>query len=104
MGHRSSANHENWSLPARLAADNLKCCPVCDAVNAITNGECFVCRWSGAFEHDPARITSAVEELLVRCPELVEAMSEPAAPQPNLVTRVANWFRARFRRSLDIRA
>ena|SRR5690349_7551304 len=65
------------SNPTRLwMADNLKRCPLCGAVNAATNGECFVCRWHGEFEHEPASIEQGINELIAHSPELEQAIRE----------------------------
>lgn len=55
-------------------AENLKCCPLCGAVNAMSNGECFVCGWYGAFEHEPSAIEHGVNELIARSQELDQAI------------------------------
>jgi hypothetical protein len=61
---------ENISRARRkVAATNLKRCPVCEALNAVTNNECFVCTWRGQFSHDPMDIEDGLRELLKRCPE-----------------------------------
>ncbi|HEY3783250.1 MAG TPA: hypothetical protein VGL56_19395 [Fimbriimonadaceae bacterium] len=53
----------------KVAATNLKRCPVCEALNAVSNNECFVCTWRGKFSHDPMDIEDGLRELLTRCPE-----------------------------------
>ena len=79
----------NWiedtgSRQRRFPTDGLKCCPLCDVLNAAQNANCFVCGWHGAFEHDPAVIEASLVALLEKCPELADAMAEspPAAPMP----------------------
>jgi hypothetical protein len=57
----------------------LKRCTLCGAVNAISNDECFVCRWHGEFDTNPAEIESGVNQLLSRCPELAIAMIDNSA-------------------------
>jgi len=88
----------------RLAAESLKRCPLCGAINAKANGECFVCRWYGGFDHDPAQVEAGLSELLTRCPELADAMADT----PVRVNRIRGWFR-RFllkigRRHIDVYA
>lgn len=85
--HGSTMNYrpEHWTdarleAQMRLAIDSLKCCPLCGAVNAAQNSECFVCRWQGRFDHDPDRIENGLNDLLDRCPELIEIMLEAPAP------------------------
>ena len=73
----------------RLAAESLKRCPLCGAVNARTNGECFVCRWAGGFDHNPSHVEEGLNELLTRCPELADAIIE----HPTRLQRIQNWFR-----------
>jgi hypothetical protein len=64
-------------------AENLKRCPLCGAVNAATNGECFVCRWHGEFEREPAIIEQGINELIAHSPELDEALNQcDWVPQP----------------------
>lgn len=87
----------------RLAAETLKRCPLCGAVNALANDECFVCRWFGEFDHDPHHVEEGLDELLTRCPELVDAMLDQPAPRPNPWQRVCLWWRGIFSRRLDIR-
>jgi len=57
-------------------AENLKRCPLCGAVNADTNEECFVCRWHGEFERQPEAIEQGLNELLEHSPELEQAIME----------------------------
>lgn len=88
----------------RLAAENLKVCPVCGTVNARLNGECFVCRWHGKFVHDPIEIDDAMSEMLQQCPELVTAIAHSQPRKPKLRDRLRFFFR-RFHigRRLDLR-
>jgi len=87
----------------RLPVDNLKCCPLCGVLNAVQNAECFVCRWHGAFDHDPVRIESCLVELLDRCPELADAMSEPDVLPMPWWERCREWIAGLFRRRVDLR-
>ncbi|MCO5296874.1 MAG: hypothetical protein M9921_08455 [Fimbriimonadaceae bacterium] len=89
----------------RLPTENLKCCPLCGVLNAVQNGECFVCGWRGQFDHDPELIEECLYELLERCPELAGAIAEPMAHAPrSWWSRVADKVRrALWRRSLDLR-
>jgi hypothetical protein len=66
----------------KLAALSLKRCPLCGAINAMANDECFVCRWGGQFDRDAVAVDEGLGELLKKCPELVDAMlSEPPKPR-----------------------
>lgn len=75
FGSRPEFTRPWWNGPRKLATGHLKCCPLCDAVNATANGECFVCGWHGAFDHDSEHVEQGVMELIERCPELVDAMT-----------------------------
>lgn len=54
----------------RLAARNLKRCPLCEALNSSRNNECFVCSWHGVFDHRPESIEEGLIELLLREPKV----------------------------------
>jgi len=62
-----------------VASRTLKTCTLCGALNIIDNRECFVCRWRGRFDEDPAQIEEGVNQLLARSPDLAAAMIENAA-------------------------
>lgn len=57
-------------------AENLKRCPLCGAVNAALNDECFVCRWHGEFEREPESIEQGINDLIAHSPELDQAIRE----------------------------
>ena len=63
----------------RLAALNLKRCPLCGTLNARQNAECITCRWHGAFEDDPLSIEEGLMEMIDRCPDLAQVFP-PARP------------------------
>jgi len=87
-------------LQRRHAADTLKRCPLCGAVNALGNTECFVCTWHGGFDHDQETVEEGLGELLIRCPELVKAMEDQAPPKPTLWERLRRLMGVvRLRRS-----
>ena len=88
----------------KLAVENLKSCPLCNAVNALQNHECFVCRWHGDFIHDSEVVEEGLMELLDRCPELVDVMLETPLPPPTLWERAVEFCRGVFRKKLDFRA
>ncbi|MEJ5170013.1 MAG: hypothetical protein WHU10_03410 [Fimbriimonadales bacterium] len=101
MGNWFSIRQDTQRAPLRsLAAEHLKRCPLCGALNAIRNEECFVCRWHGAFDHDAGRIESSLSELVDRCPELASAMARPRCAertsQRSLWGRLSGWFRRRL--------
>jgi hypothetical protein len=86
----------------RLAAANLKSCPLCGAINAAENKECFVCRWSGQFQQDPDVVQIGLDSLIDNCPELAEAMH---ADRPRgWLRKLALRFRSMFRPRIDLTA
>ena len=100
MIHRTAG----YEAQRRIAAGSLKRCPLCGAVNALANGECFVCSWSGAFDRDPDHVEEGLCELLNRCPELADAMMEAPRKLPILRRwlQIASEFLFR-RKHIDIR-
>ncbi|MCX7798956.1 MAG: hypothetical protein N2109_01275 [Fimbriimonadales bacterium] len=100
MGNWFSIRQSDPQAPVRtLAAEHLKRCPLCGALNAIPNGECFVCRWHGAFDHDAERIERSLNELVERCPELASAMSRArvsTVARPSLLQRLRRWLGRRI--------
>jgi len=103
--HGSTMNFrpEHWTdqrleAQLRLAIDSLKCCPLCGAVNAAQNRECFVCRWHGKFDQDPERIEAGLSDLLDRCPELIDIMLESPTPQLSLWGRFTTFLGRMFGR------
>lgn len=83
----------------RLAAANLKRCPLCGAVNARQNFECFACSWHGAFDRDPHTVEEGLSQLIERCPELASTTNLPSK-KPTLW----DWFAGLFRRRIDYQA
>ncbi|AIE86813.1 hypothetical protein OP10G_3445 [Fimbriimonas ginsengisoli Gsoil 348] len=57
----------------------------------MANGECFICSWHGEFDHDPGRVEAGLGELLVRCPELADAMIESTG-RPSLAQRLRHFW------------
>lgn len=87
----------------RLAAEYLKRCPLCGAVNAVPNRECFVCRWGGKFDFDPHRVEEGLNLLLERCPELVEAIIDSPTPRNTWFRRLCLKVARAFRRPVRLR-
>ncbi len=91
----------------RLLAEHLKSCPVCDALNSSDTDSCFVCGWHGSFEHDSQTIEHGLDDLLSRCPELVEAMIMEAevkqSPWDKIKSRVLTFFRKARTKRVDFR-
>lgn len=50
------------STPGQVKWEELKLCPLCSALNHVSNKECFVCRWHGKFDTDKHSIRAAYEE------------------------------------------
>jgi len=70
----------------QFAIANLKRCPLCGAVNAHLNHECFACGWYGKFDHDPESVEEGLQILMDRCPELANT-----APIAARRSRLAQW-------------
>ena len=75
----------------QFTSANLKRCPLCGAVNANKNSECFACGWYGRFDCDAETVEEGLNLLIDRCPELAENV-RPAA-RPTLWDRIVNLFR-----------
>lgn len=87
--------------PRRLRHRAIKACPVCGALNAKINRECFVCSWNGRFDEDPESIERGLYDLIDRCPEIAEILFETNQVRPGLLERIGRFF-ARFRRKVDL--
>lgn len=81
----------------RFRFKNLKSCPVCSAVNAKQNAECFVCGWSGRFDEDQESIERGLSDLIDRCPEIAEILIDRQVRRVGIVERVIRLFRRRPR-------
>jgi hypothetical protein len=86
-----------------MAAGHLKRCPLCGALNSLRNRECFVCRWQGSFDHDRESIDAGLADLLDRCPELANAMTDPATQRRHFRRTLFRWFGFLLRRRVDFR-
>jgi|SRR5579862_1464552 len=101
MSDRLMILNGKFEVRRRLAAQNLKSCPLCGAINATSNPECFVCRWSGRFEKDPEVVQIGLDDLIDRCPELAESfLLEAANPIHRFLARLRRFF---LRQRLDVR-
>lgn len=88
---------------AKIASENLKRCPLCGGVNALSNVECFVCTWSGTFDHDPASVQQGLAELMDRCPELADLMMSQPAKKKGPVAKFWAGIKSLFQREpIDI--
>ncbi len=72
-----------------VSSHTLKRCPLCGAVNSVTNDECFVCCWRGGFDTRPGEIEEGVQQLFDRCPELAMAIFDRSAQEK----RRRSWLR-----------
>ena len=97
----------------RVLVDHLKRCPVCGALNTYECKECFVCTWHGCFDHDSDSVEASLDEMIMRCPELVDAMMIEASMEESSSRPIKSWFQIAWmtfkswfsrRPSLDIRA
>jgi len=91
LNHRTSPQNRR-----RLAVANLKRCPLCGAVNAQQNQDCFACGWHGQFDRDPDTVEEGLNQLIDRCPELANAANF-TPKKPTLWQKI----RAIFRRKVD---
>lgn len=85
----------------RLPLD-LKRCPLCGTINSSANGECVTCAWRGSFESDPETIEEGLYEMMVRCPELAEALLERPSPRRKRVS-FFGWLSGLFHNRVDFR-
>lgn len=71
---------EDISRSASSLATQFKVCPLCGGINSVEVSSCFVCSWHGEFENDPIAIASSFDDLLERCPGLMEAVIPATRP------------------------
>ena len=88
----------------RLAVEGFKVCPLCGAVNVVSNAACFVCLWKGKFSHDPAQIETRLYDLIFACPEFLEVLVTEEHVEPDDFWSRMRQFFYRFRRKIDVRA
>lgn len=84
-----------------------KVCPLCDGLNLRENHECYVCRWGGEFDYGPHLVSSRLEELISRCPDLATILNYEKSVKTSFWRRFVNSFHQVLRRSrkrLDLRA
>lgn len=100
----ASRGQSRFGSQRRFAPENLKRCPLCGAVNAKQNIECFLCSWSGQFDYEIQAVEEGLEELLERCPELVDLLLEPPSKINTFRERIAAFWHklTRSRKRLDI--
>jgi hypothetical protein len=99
MGDWKECRTTRLESQRKVAAESLKKCPLCGAINAVTNSECFACTWHGEFDHDPAHVEAGLGELLIRCPELAEAMIEMPPQKSSFVNRIWEFLKGLRKRS-----
>jgi hypothetical protein len=71
---------EDISRNANSLATQFKVCPLCGGINSVEVSSCFVCSWHGEFDNDPVAIANSFDELIERCPGLMEAVSPATKP------------------------
>ncbi len=90
------ALHPRFNQSRRqFASTNLKRCPLCGAVNAHQNHECFACGWYGAFDRDPDTVEEGLNLLIDRCPELANTTNFSRKPK-GFWQRIQAFFRRPF--------
>ena len=87
----------------RLAVDHLKRCPLCEAINSKVSSECFVCSWSGEFDHDALSIEEGLTDMLDQCPELIDTILIVPPRAPSRVAKAKFWLRRLFGSAIDFR-
>ena len=82
---------QNKSQNKQLTQDSVKLCALCGALNHKNNGECWTCRWHGAFLEDPSLRAMAWQRLEHQFEEVrlehvtsrrLPALDERGAPCP----------------------
>jgi hypothetical protein len=83
-----------------VLAEHLKVCPLCGAVNQMVSKKCFVCSWHGEFETNNSTVEKSLDELILKCPQLLQALLPAHVGKKNtsLAAKVKNWFSSRFAR------
>lgn len=97
------ASRQGVGSDSRRLSLDLKRCPLCGTINALSISECVTCSWHGEFVRDPEVIEDGLYEMMVRCPELAEALIDrpTASRKPSLWERLTAFF---GRRRLDYTA
>lgn len=88
----------------RSVQRDLKKCPLCEAINAVGNAECFVCSWHGEFVLDEQEISKGLDELMGRYPELLESACEDTSRRfsmRGLVSRIWQRVKADWRKTRE---
>lgn len=71
---------EDINRSASSLATQFKVCPLCGGINSVEVSSCFVCSWHGEFDNDPVAIALSFDDLLERCPGLMEAVLPATRP------------------------
>ena len=103
MSNRPMSHDNLLDARAKLAAQNLKSCPLCGAINAADNPSCFACSWAGQFDQNPHVVQLGLECLIGRCPELAEEMRSYCSRVERPQDRILGFLRRMFRRTIDVR-
>jgi len=87
------------------SVEAFKLCPLCTSLNVRENDECFVCRWSGEFDCNPAAIEMSLYELRKQRAgglHAIEVYVQPTRRSP--WQSFKSWLRNLRRRAIDIQA
>jgi len=83
---------------------DFKVCDLCDALNPVTNAECFVCGWNGMFRTDRETVREAMRALEEQYGGLSESLfaeevlpSTP--PRPSIWADIWGTFKRFFTRA-----
>ncbi len=97
------------NLPIRTVSPGLplhalKCCPLCGSLNAKRNGSCLVCGWRGEFDTDADTIMTALHEIVLQCPAIIDIIAREPEERVSILTRLLGVLRKRKHRPLDLSA
>ena len=99
-----------------LTPKTVKLCELCGTLNFETNPECWTCRWSGSFSHNPQTVALAWQRLETQYEEVrIEHLTgrrarplgdfgriRPATGPRRLAHAVVSWWQ-RFQDARDLR-
>ena len=89
------------TLPKNLTLDSVKLCALCGALNHKNNGECWTCRWHGAFLEDRSLLTLAWQRLESQFEEVrmehVTSHRLPALDERGAPCAVSGWGKVTVR-------
>ncbi len=81
-----------------------KICPLCDALNLKQNCTCYVCSWSGEFDHGQAMVNLRLQAVLESFPELSPVIYKRKLFRfPMKIQSIRKLIRMLFRKKLDFK-